>query len=929
MNFQKNDSEQTKNEGVTGLPIFDRIEYLKENNCRPHVPLADRTGKQSMGRYLNLGIVAHVDAGKTTLSEAMLYLTGRIREAGRVDHGDTHLDTDEIERERGITIFSKQARFELPGVSVTLLDTPGHTDFSAETERTLQVLDAAVLVLSGTDGVQSHTRTLWRLLAHYHVPALIFVNKMDLAGADRAALMDGIRRKLSADCVDFSAPDWEEEAATAGEDLLEKWLTEGTLSDRDVASAVGERKLFPVWFGSALKMEGVKELLDGAARFVPSRPPLPSFGMRVYKTGRDAKGVRLTFVRVTGGCLRVKDSVTYRGATSGEEGPLTEKIEQIRLYTGDRFETCEEAPAGCICAVTGLTAAVPGLGIGADEGGEEPLLLPVMTRRLLLPPDVQAADFFRQFRVMEEEDPALHIVWNEARQEIDVRIMGQVQLEVLTRMIRERFGISVSFGKERISYKETVAAPSEGAGHYEPLRHYAEVHLLLEPGDRGSGVTVASGCSSDDLDLNWQRLILTHVLERDHPGVLTGSPLTDVRVTVLGGRAHKKHTEGGDFRQATYRAVRHALKRGVTLLLEPYYDFSLEVPADRIGRAISELEGRFAEYGDPVYADDGESVRIDGSLPVSESGNLMSEVHAFTGGAGALSLVLSGYRECHNAEEMIEKIGYDSEADAANPTGSVFCAHGAGFYVPWDQVDQYMHLPYLYSPEETEETEAEAAGFRSVPAAGRSSDGVLSREEDDELTAIYAREFGRTRDGARIGDDKNRKKWKKEGGSSGAGGNRVKIDKHGNPIYPEADKRKPLLIVDGYNIIFAWEDLRILAQADLGAARGKLLDMISNYQGFTGEETIVVFDAWRTGRNPEAVSRHQNLTVVFTRENQTADAWIERTVHERCGSSRITVATSDGMEQLTVMRLGALRMPASQLREEMSRVSTEAGFSSI
>ena len=882
-----------------------------------------------MRRNLNLGIVAHVDAGKTTLSETLLYLNGRIRKAGRVDHGDTHLDTDLIEKDRGITIFSKQARLELPDLSVTLLDTPGHTDFSAETERTLQILDAAVLLISGTDGVQSHTATLWRLLEHYHVPVLLFVNKMDLEGADRERLMKELRGRLSDNCVDFSAAEWMEEAASTDERLLDLWIDGGELPDAEIARAVGERKLFPAWFGSALRMEGVQELLDGAMRFAPVKAPKRGFGMRVYKIGRDPQGARLTYVRITGGTLRVRDAVTY--SAGGET--LTEKADQIRLYTGERFDTVQEASAGTVCAVTGLTATVPGMGIGEEENAEEPLLEPVMTRKMILPQGVHAADFFRKIRVLEEEEPTLHIVWDEAGQEINVQIMGQVQIEVLTRMIRERFGTAVTFGKERITYKETVTEAAEGVGHYEPLKHYAEVHLLLERGERGSGVTVASACSQDELDLNWQRLILTHVMEREHPGVLTGSPLTDVRITLLAGRAHKKHTEGGDFRQATYRAIRHGLKRAAVMLLEPWYAFALEIPQTMIGKAISDLESRCAEYGEPVYSDitGEENVRIEGTLPVSESGDFMTEVLAYSGGRGILTLTLSGYRECHNAEEMIERIGYQAEADVQNPTGSVFCAHGAGFYVPWDQVETWMHIPYVYTGDADPEPEGEngVRGFRSaLPETGRSA-GLLTAEEDSELSAIYAREFGRTRDGAVIGDDRSRRRWKRGAGEEKTAEIRVKTDKHGNPVYPAADTRKPLLIVDGYNIIFAWEDLRELAGADIGAARGKLLDLLSNYQGFTGRETIVVFDAWRTDRNPESVSKYQNLTVIYTKENQTADAWIERTVHERIGKSNITVATSDGMEQLTVMRLGALRMSAAMLREEMGRVSREAGFSTV
>ncbi|MDO4619408.1 MAG: TetM/TetW/TetO/TetS family tetracycline resistance ribosomal protection protein [Lachnospiraceae bacterium] len=894
-----------------------------------------------MKRNLNLSILAHVDAGKTTLSEAMLFLSGRIRSAGRVDHGDTHLDTDAIEKDRGITIFSKQARFSVPDLSVTLLDTPGHVDFSAETERTLQVSDCAVLVISGTDGVQGHTGTLWRLLGLYGVPTIIFVNKMDLPGADKDAVMQELRQRLSADCVDFTAEDenWAEETALTDEALLSEWTEEGKISDESIAAAVGRRQLFPVWFGSALRMDGVQELLDGLSRFTPEKTYPEEFGMRVYKISRDPQGARLTWGKVTGGSLKVRMPVEYRSRSAQtEEGTLCEKIDQIRLYTGDSYENADEVAAGTLCVVTGLTETMPGTGIGAEPDGTEPVLEPVMTRRLLLPPGVNAGAFYRTVRVLEEEDPTLHIIWNSERGEINIEIMGEVQTEVLTKLIRDRFDTPVAFGPGRIVFKETVVQSVEGVGHFEPLRHYAEVHLLLEPGERGSGITCASAVSEDVLDLNWQRLILTHVMEREHPGVLTGSALTDTKITLVAGRSHLKHTEGGDFRQATYRAIRQGLKKTRTMLLEPWYAFVIEIPQDAFGTIMSELTRRTAECDPAEYLQSahGEMVRLTGSLPVSESGDLQTAVHRASKGTGTIALTPNGYRECHNAAEMIEKIGYDSEADLQNPTGSVFCSHGSGFNVPWDMVPEYMHLPYaVWSQEDAWEAEEESdEGFRAISRQERAASGVMSADEEQMLNEIYARQFGMSREGVKLQDadrsgGRGRRKW--NGSDAGEHVRRTdevkqKLDKHGNPIYPPKDKREPMLIVDGYNVIFDWPELRDLAKHDLGAARGKLLDIVSNYQGFTAVNTTVVFDAWRTEGNPGSVSKYQNLTVVFTKGNETADAWIERTVHEEIGRANITVATSDGLEQLTIMRLGALRLSARMLKEEIERVSKEAGF---
>ena len=880
-------------------------------------------------QYRTLGILAHVDAGKTTLSEALLYMTGQIRKAGSVDGGDTHLDTDEIERARGITIFSSQARLRMEDMEMILLDTPGHTDFSAETERVLRVLDCAVLVISGTDGVQSHTRTLWRLLRHYGVPVLFFVNKMDLQGADREKVLEGLRRELSPECVDFGRPREEvlEEAAVCDEPLLDELMETGDISDASLRGAVLERKLFPVWFGSALRMEGLDALLDGLRRYTGGRGQSGSDGIsaRVYKIGRDPSGMRMTYLRVTGGVLRARMQVPYRTADGTE---MTEKIDQIRLYSGDRFEQVQEAPAGQICAVTGLTLTMPGCGIGGEESGDVPVIEPVIRRSLILPPGISPAGFMRKLVPLQEEEPTLHIVWNDRRQCIDLQIMGEVQVEVVTRLIRERFGVAVTCGPGRIIYKETVTRTVEGVGHFEPLRHYAEVHLLLEPGDAGSGVTARSAVSEDDLDLHWQRLILTHILEKEHTGVLIGAGLTDVRVTLLAARAHLKHTEGGDFRQATYRAIRQGLMMTESALLEPVYAFSLEIPRETTGRAMSDLTSMSAEYGEPEYLDDGAFVRLTGTVPVSEAGSYMTEVSSYTRGEGHLSLSLLGYRPCHNPEEVIAESDYDAEADTENPASSVFCSHGAGVIIPWDQVRDYAHLPCVSAPKDSGEEEESRDGTGSLDydgirasagrGSGRRGGEPLPFEEDEVLQGIYAREFGIDRNGMASGKSAPEKRNPPRGTEF-----RQKYDKRGNPIYPKKDERPEHLIVDGYNMIFQSEELRALAGADISAARGKLLDLLSNYQGYLGYPVTVVFDAYRTGRNPTSVNRWLNLTVVFTKENETADAYIERTVHDGSGKFRFTVATSDGMEQLTVLRLGALRMPARMLFEEMKRLNDE------
>ncbi len=839
---------------------------------------------------LVVGILAHVDAGKTTLSEGLLYTCGKLKKLGRVDHGDAFLDTDPMEKERGITIFSKQALLPLEQLEITLLDTPGHVDFSAEMERTLSVLDCAILVVSGADGVQGHTHTLWKLLERYGVPTFLFVNKMDLAGADRAALLGELKGKLDEGCVDMA--DQEalcEQAALCDESLLEDYLETGSIADAALTALMAQRKLFPCWFGSALKLEGVEDFLRGLEQYAPRPVYGEEFGARIFKISRDAQNNRLVWMKITGGSLKVKTVL---------EGPgWSDKADQLRLYSGLKFQPVDTAPAGSVVAVTGLSSAAAGQGLGFEAEGAPPALEPVLTYQVILPEGQDPVTALQKLRQLEEEDPQLHLVWSERLKEIHIQLMGQVQLEILQRLIAERFNMDVSFGQGGIVYRETIASPAIGVGHYEPLRHYAEVHLLLEPGARGSGVVLATACPEDVLDGNWQRLILTHLAERAHPGVLTGSPLTDVKITLLAGRAHLKHTEGGDFRQATYRAVRQGLMEAETILLEPWYSFRLEVPATQVGRAMSDLQRMGGDCEPPETA--GELTVLTGSAPVAGLRDYGSEVAAYTRGMGRLSCTLKGYYPCHDQQTVVEALGYDPERDVDNPTGSVFCAHGAGYNVKWDEVKEMAHVDSGLSLDKPPEPEVPAA-----PTRRSSSNPGLSLEQDKELLAIYERTYGKV----------ERNSFRPQPRPA-----RTSLDERKYNVQTQ-NKGPEYLLVDGYNIIFAWEELKAVAQTNLDAARQLLMDLLSNYQGFKKCVVILVFDAYKVPRNVQDVFKYHNIYVVYTKEAETADTYIERTTYEIGKHHQVRVATSDGAEQLIILGHGALRLSATTFKAELEQV---------
>ncbi len=874
-------------------------------------------------KQLTLGILAHVDAGKTTLSEALLFTAGAIRKAGRVDKKDAFLDNYELERERGITIFSKQAVFSYEDLRITLLDTPGHVDFSTEMERTLQVLDAAVLLISAADGVQSHTRTLWKLLESYQVPVFLFVNKMDQSGADQEKILAGIQNQLSGNCVDFTPlvgaaateskgaaleadmQEAMEAVAICDEELLNSFLTDGRISQEQLREKIAERKVFPCLFGSALRLQGIEALLSAIEAYAPEKTYPEAFGARVFKVTRDSQGSRLTHMKITGGTLKAKMELTC-----AED--KTEKVNQIRVYSGERFEAVNEAVAGSVCAVTGLLGTMAGQGLGMEKNLESPFLTPVLSYCLLLPEGTDPMAVMPKLKELEEEDPALSFTWEEELKEIHVHVMGEVQMEVLKVLIRERFGLEIAFGKGQIVYKETIADTVEGVGHFEPLRHYAEVHLLLEPGEPGSGLQFEADCSEDILARNWQRLILTHLEEKQHRGVLTGSVITDMKITLVSGRAHQKHTEGGDFRKATYRAVRQGLMEAMSVLLEPYYEFRLEIPEEMTGRAMTDMEKLFADFTLAERAE-GRCV-LTGCAPVETMRDYQKEVYAYTRGQGSLTVRLKGYMPCHNADEVIEERHYDPEADLRNPAGSVFCSHGAGFVVPWNQVKEYMHVESCFAGDrkaieesafqEELEKRKEAARKREE---NRSASGGEYFLGTDEIDAILQQATGAGR-----GLEKKKEGWQRQSRST-------ETRQATTRVYQGQPKKEEYLLVDGYNVIFAWEELSALSKVTLDGARGRLLDILCDYQAMKGCRLIVVFDAYRLKGHPEEAYAYHNIYVVYTKEAETADRYIERFAHDNSKKYQITVATSDGLEQIIIRGEGCRLLSSRDLQADVER----------
>lgn len=842
-------------------------------------------------RKLILGLLAHVDAGKTTLSEALLYCCGAVRAKGRVDHGDAFLDTDVQEKERGITIFSKQAACVWHDLDITLMDTPGHVDFSSEMERTLQVLDAAVLVISGADGVQSHTETLWRLLDRYRIPVFLFINKMDQPGTDKAKLFSQLQAKLSAGCADIAADGFEEQAASRSETTIEKYLAGESISDADTRQLVQERQLFPCVFGSALKSEGIDALLDALSRFalIPSYPDI--FSARVFKIARDNAGTRLTYMKITGGSLAVRTAL--QNPMPGENAPAEEKVNQIRLYSGAKYKAVDRADAGTVCAVTGLTFTRAGMGLGAESGFFSPLLTPVFTYQVLLTPSEDPVRVLPVFRQLEEEDPQLHVVWNSRLKEIHVQLMGEIQLEILQRLLKDRFGLAVSFSEGGILYRETIDSVVEGVGHYEPLRHYAEVHLLLEPGDRGSGLRFTTVCSEDDLDRNWQRLILTHLMEKTHLGVLTGSPITDMKITLLAGRAHLKHTEGGDFRQATYRAVRQGLMQAKSILLEPWYDMRFELPVDCLGRALHDIQQMGGAFAPPETT--GDTVTLVAAAPVAAAQHYARDVAAYSHGKGRLQCALKGYEPCRDQETVIAGIGYDPERDVENSPDSVFCSHGAGFPVKWDQVKGYMHIDTGFGARRASPAAAASSSPQSRPYRG-------TLEEDKELMAIFERTYGPVKPRAFMPPPR-----------TAAQSSVAEIEPPGEEY----------LLVDGYNLIHSDGPLKDAARTNLELARQALMDTLCNYQGFRKCHVILVFDAYKVPGGVGACEAYNNITVIYTKEAQTADSYIEKAAYDLSKKHRVWVVTSDGMEQLIILGSGALRVSSAEFQKELKAADIE------
>ena len=850
---------------------------------------------QAQTRSIVLGVLAHVDSGKTTLSEAMLYRAGVIRKLGRVDHRDAFLDTDALERARGITIFSKQALLDAGQTHITLLDTPGHVDFSAEAERTLQVLDYAVLVISGPGGVQSHTETLWQLLRRYRIPTFVFINKMDLPGPTRAELLEQLNCRLGEGFVDFGADSAarDEALALCDERLMDAWLEQGALEDGQILPAIARRHVFPCWFGSALRLDGVDPLLEGLDRFTRPAPALSAFGAAVFKLSQDEQGARLTWLRVTGGELKVKDLLSGEGP----EGPWAEKANQLRLYSGTKYTLAERVGPGQVCAVTGLTQCRPGQGLGAQRDSEPPALEPVLSYQVLLPEGADAHAALDKLRRLEQEDPQLHVVWNETLGQIHLQLMGEIQLEVLRTLLAQRFGLEVSFGPGGILYKETITEPIEGVGHYEPLRHYAEVHLKLEPLPPGSGMQYAADCREEVLDKNWQRLVLTHLEEKQHLGVLTGAPLTDMKITLIAGKAHLKHTEGGDFRQATYRAVRQGLMMGKSQLLEPWYSFRLEVPAENIGRAITDIQRREGTFDPPETGL--ETAVLTGTAPVATLRDYPVELAGYTHGRGRISLPPVGYRPCHNAAQVIAESGYQPQHDLDNPADSVFCAHGAGFVVSWADVRSHMHVDSGWGKSQRP---ADAA---PAPSPRRAAAYRATLEEDAELMKIFERTYGPIKRDP-LAAFRPVKKTE-----------RPDFAAQSWTIAPE------YLLVDGYNLIFAWEELSALAKQSLDAARTRLADILCNYQGYKKCVVILVFDAYRVPGSPGAIEQYHNIHIVYTKEAETADMYIERVTHEIGKQRRVRVVTSDGAEQIIILGHGALRVSSRLFQQEVEEAERE------
>ena len=837
-------------------------------------------------KRLTIGILAHVDSGKTTLSEGLLYCAGMLRKLGRVDHGDAFLDTHALEKSRGITIFSKQARLLYGDCEFTLLDTPGHVDFSTEAERTLSVLDYALLVVSGSEGIQPHTETLFKLLCRYGVPTFVFINKMDISHLSRQKLMGGLK-KMGDGFIDFSDDVPKEEfydgLAMCSEDMMERYLDTGTVPADAIRQSIRQRQVFPCFFGSALKLEGIKELLAGLEEYTTEPPRGDEFGARIFKISDDPQGARLTHMKITSGCLKVKDVLHGSG--------WAEKADQIRIYSGAKYQTVDQAPAGMVCAVTGLTSAHPGDGLGAEAGAPFPVLEPVLAYRAVLPEGVDAHKALSALRKLEDADPALHVAWNEGLQEIRVQLMGEVQLEIIQSLLKERFGLDIGFDQGGILYKETITSTVEGVGHYEPLRHYAEVHLLLQPLDAGGGLVFSTGCKEDELDKNWQRLILTHLKEKTHLGVLTGSPITDMSITLVAGKAHLKHTEGGDFRQATYRALRQGLMQAESRLLEPWYSFSLQVPQECVGRAMNDLQAMGASFDPPEQRQ--EDAVISGTAPVIKLQGYPAVLTGYTKGRGRLSCEGARYLPCHNSDEVIAAIGYDPESDTDNPADSVFCSHGAGHTVKWNAVFDNMHIPAVLRPKSEPEHEHAAP--------------ILSRSDEEELIRIYERTYGPIRSNPIAAFRPS-----------------VSVQSQGFRL-PEATETGPeYLLVDGYNIIFAWDDLAAIAKEDMDLARSRLVNLMCNYRGLHRCEIILVFDAYRIKGNTGSVETVNNISVVYTKEAETADSYIERTTHELSKNYRVQVATSDRMEQLIIIGNGAMRISADAFRKEVDR--TEAAM---